>query len=237
MTRLIHVLVRFGSCAWTDDTDQALLIVLGYLHAYTSTPSKLSVKDLSQDFASRLHIWISQGLLALDRHACGIGALVGGTVQSKNYLNDPVGTATQRWGHSGRYQAPNGSLMRTHPIGVIGVGMSEVETFELSAGIGRTTHVDPRCVVSCCIEVALIRGLLRGDILDEKDIDACIERTYDWVKGQPELMNPGFDEELTKYEIDRHIERKEFERHVYAKTLEELKLDEPNKVSLYHQST
>ncbi|KAH7351376.1 ADP-ribosylglycohydrolase-domain-containing protein [Pyrenochaeta sp. MPI-SDFR-AT-0127] len=227
--------LRFGRCAWTDDTDQALLIVLGYLHAHTSTPSTLSVKELSQDFAVRLNIWISQGLLALDRYACGIGALVGGTVQSKNYLDDPVGTATQRWVHSGRYQAPNGSLMRTHPIGVIGVGMSEVETFELSVGIGRTTHVDPRCVVSCCIEVALIRGLIRGEILNEKDVDACIERSYDWVKGQPEIMNPGLDEELTKFEIERHIERKEFERHVYAKTLDDLKLDEHNKIGYVYK--
>ncbi|CAO2653676.1 Nn.00g030870.m01.CDS01 [Neocucurbitaria sp. VM-36] len=226
---------RFSSCAWTDDTDQALLIMLGYLHAYTSTPQPLTVDELSRDFAARLRIWISQGLRALDRHPCGIGALVGSTVGAKDYLDDPLGTATERWVKSGRYQAPNGSLMRTHPIGVIGVGMSEEQTWQLSVGVGRTTHVDPRCVVSCCIEVALIRGLLRGDILSEDGVDACIERSCDWVRNQPELMNPGLDGELTQDEIERHLNRKEFDRYVFAKTLEELQLDEHNKIGYVYK--
>ena len=226
---------RFARCAWTDDTDQALLIMLGYLHAYTSTPQRLAINELSQDFAARLRIWISQGLLALNRYPCGLGALVGSTVGAGNYLKDPTGTATQKWVRSGRYQAPNGSLMRTHPIGVIGVGISEKQTWEMSVGVGRTTHVDPRCVVSCCIEVALIRGLLRGDILDVEDVNSCIERSYDWVKSQPELMNPGLDEDVSKHEIDNYLEREEFERHVFAKTLEELKLDEPAKIGYVYK--
>jgi hypothetical protein len=72
--------------------------------------------------------------------------------------------------------------MRTHPIGVIGVGLSEKDALELSISVGWTTHVDPRCTVSCCIEVALIRGLLRCEIIDEEDVNACIERCYKWVK-------------------------------------------------------
>lgn len=156
-------------------------------------------------------------------------------MNTKDYLDNPIRAAIRRWVNSGRFQAPNGSLMRTHPIGVIGVGMSEEATMQLSVGIGRTTHVDPRCVVSCCIEVALIRGLLRGDIRNEEGLNACIERCYAWVKSQPELMNPGSDQELTKYEIERHLERKELEMHVYAKSLEELKLDEPGKIGYVYK--
>lgn len=46
--------------------------------------------------------------------------------------------------------------MRTHTVGVIGVNMEEERCWELSVKIGRVTHVDPRCVVSYCIQVALV---------------------------------------------------------------------------------
>ncbi|OAL47498.1 ADP-ribosylglycohydrolase [Pyrenochaeta sp. DS3sAY3a] len=225
----------FASRAWTDDTDQALLILLGYLHARTSTPQLLDNDALAQNFASRLKIWVWQGLLALDRHACGIGATTGSIVRSKEFVSDPFGTATERWVKSRRSIAPNGSLMRTHPIGVIGVSMSEEETWSLSVSIGRTTHVDPRCVVSCCIQVALIRSLLRGEIVDEQGLNACIERSYDWVKQQPALMNPGLDDKLTATEIEAHLERKGFEQHVYASSLDDLKLDEARKIGYVYK--
>ncbi|KAF2821257.1 hypothetical protein CC86DRAFT_411554 [Ophiobolus disseminans] len=125
---------KFAPCVWTDDTDQALLIILSYLYNYThvlaNTPTKTdstasASNSLGKDFAARLQIWISQGLLALDRHACGIGALVGSVVDDVKYVGNPTEIATRKWIKTKRKAAPNGSLMRTHPIGVIGVGMSE----------------------------------------------------------------------------------------------------------------
>ncbi|KAF2265901.1 ADP-ribosylglycohydrolase [Lojkania enalia] len=213
---------RFEYCAWTDDTDQALLILLSFLHNHHS-PNNFT--NLPQDFAQRLQIWIEQGLRALDRPPCGIGALVGSVVTNPDYLKDPADTAIKRWIKTARHVAPNGSLMRTHPIGVLCLGLNEEETWRIAADMGRTTHVDPRCVVSCCISVGLIRGILRGEILDESHVDAAIERAYDWVLSQPALMNPGLDTELTEWEIKRHLDRKEFEHHVYAKDMEQLQLD------------
>lgn len=69
--------------------------------------------------------------------------------------------------------------MRTHPIGIIGIGLSEEETWQLSVDVGWTTHVDPRCTFSCCIQVALVGGLVRGNMVCEEDVDACIERSYE----------------------------------------------------------
>ncbi|KAF2473009.1 ADP-ribosylglycohydrolase [Lindgomyces ingoldianus] len=213
---------RFEKCAWTDDTDQAILILLAYLQAQSSPDA---LKKVPQSFASRLQIWCTQGLRALDRPPCGIGALVGSVTMNPDYLKDPVDIATKRWLKTRRHAAPNGSLMRTHPIGVICVGLSEVETWNVATEVGRTTHVDPRCVVACCISVGLIRGMIRGEILSEGDVDKAIERAYSWVFAQPELMNPGLDPDITEWEIKRHLERKEFERHVYATNLPELQLD------------
>lgn len=115
--------------------------------------------------------------------------------------------------------------MRTHPIGVLGVGMEEEVCWRLAAGVGMTTHADPRCTVACCISVGLIRGILRGEIFTEADVDEAIEKAYDWVLSQPDLINPGLSTELTEWEIKRHLDRKEFERHVYATTYADLRLD------------
>lgn len=184
------------------------------------------LKNLPQDFAARLQIWIEQGLLALGRPPCGIGALVGSVVTNKDYLLDPADCAAKRWLKTSRHVAPNGSLMRTHPLGVICLGLEEEQTWILTADVSRTTHVDPRCVVACCISVSLIRGMLRGEILDEANVNKAIERAYNWVLSNPELMNPGLDPCITEWEIRRHLDRKEFERHVYATALNELKLDD-----------
>jgi hypothetical protein len=162
---------------------------LSYLHNYTHVPSKrkspaiFAYEQLGSNFAARLQIWIEQGLLALDRYACGIGALVDRVVSDPDYLENLAGVATAAWIDMDRNAAPNGSLMRTHPIGIIGVGLSELKTWNLVINVGSMTHVDLRCTVSCCIQVALIRGLLRGEIVNETDLNKCIERSYWFVRG------------------------------------------------------
>lgn len=226
-----HHRMQFEPCAWTDDTDQALLILLSYLHIQTHD---LDV-DLAEEFAARLKIWVSRGLPALDRPAYDVGILVGAVAKHHCYTSDPFGCATERWIKSSRNAAPNGSLMRTHPIGVIGVCLTEEQTWRLSVRVGRTTHVDPRCVVACCILVGVIRQLLRGQIETEKDMDAAIERAYEWVRRQPDIMNPSHSVDLTEKQIRLHLERQEFEKHVYAQTLEELQLDADGKIGYVYK--
>jgi ADP-ribosylglycohydrolase len=85
------------------------------------------------------------------------------------------------WVSSGFNAAPNGSLMRTHPLGIICVEKSCEETFRIAAEFSLVTHADPRCVLACCISTALIRGILRGEVRDEKDIDTVIDAALDWV--------------------------------------------------------
>ena len=223
--------LQFEPRGWTDDTDQALLILLAYLHLKTTK----SDARLSQEFAARLKIWVSRGLPALNRPSFDIGILVNAVVSNAHFEDDPVRCATDRWIKSGRHAAPNGSLMRTHPIGVIGVKMTEEQTWRLSARVGRTTHVDPRCTVACCIEVGVIRQLLRGQIRTEKAMNAAIERAYEWVRKQPELMSPGSSADLSEAQIRRHLQRDEFEKYVYAQTLEELRLDADDSIGYVYK--
>lgn len=92
----------------------------------------------------------------LDRPPLGIGQTIGRVVLAPDYLDNPEGLALQVWLKTNRNAAPNGSLMRTHPLGVMCVGRSLEETFQIAADVGRVTHVDPRCVVSCCLATALV---------------------------------------------------------------------------------
>ena len=78
----------FEPSAWTDDTDQALLILLSFLRS--------GGKELdANDFAKRLRFWVEFGLRALDRPPLGIGRTVGGVVRGKDYLQDPITAARE----------------------------------------------------------------------------------------------------------------------------------------------
>ncbi|KAK5659140.1 hypothetical protein OQA88_1230 [Cercophora sp. LCS_1] len=188
---------------WTDDTDHALLLLLAYLHT-SSLPTQ-------QDLASRLRIWVQQGLRPLNTMPLGLGRLVGTVVATKGFDVDPEAVARKYWVDTGKRVAPNGSLMRTHPLGVMCIWEEEEVAFRAAAKFSRATHVDPRCVVACVIGTGLVRGLVRGEVRSETEIDGVVERGRAWFIAQ------GGDEELDADEL---------ERHVRAQSLEELKLDE-----------
>jgi hypothetical protein len=120
--------------------------------------------------------------------------------------------------------------MRTHPIGIIGFGLTEEETWRLAVDVGSTTHADPRCKVACCIQVALIRGLLRGDIQDAIDVNAYIKRSYNFVVSLLVSEAP----EDTKNPMPR-LSITELNRHVHAKTLAALELDSPDKIGYVYK--
>lgn len=170
MHRLKHV-----PGEWTDDTDHALLIVLSYLHNSALDP---------RDVASRLHTWVLMGLRALDTPPLGLGATVGAIVRSGTYLDDPIKAAHAHWVKSGHKAAANGSLMRTHPLGVLCLHRTQEETFEVAARFSAITHVDPRCVVSCMVGTALVRALIRGDVRDEAGVNALVDAAIEDYAGR-----------------------------------------------------
>ncbi|KAH8827246.1 ADP-ribosylglycohydrolase-domain-containing protein [Flagelloscypha sp. PMI_526] len=192
---------RFDDRAWTDDTDHTLLIVL----------SVLRNGELSEmDFADRLHTWVGQGLRCLDRLPLGLGKTVGSVVCRDDYVADPAGTALAYWERTGKNIAPNGSLMRTSPVGVMCIQKSEEETFATAIRLGKVTHTDPRCSVSVAIACGLIRALIRDEVKTPKDVDAVIERAWAYtVENESHLIE---------------LDRAEFDKHAFAKTLDELVL-------------
>lgn len=209
---------------WTDDTDHAMLILLSCLHNDCSTFD-------TQDFASRLLIWVRFGLRALDTLPLGLGRTVGSIVRTKTYLDDPEGTARTHWKNTNYQVAPNGSLMRTHPLGLLCLNKSLQEAFNAAAAYSVVTHVDPRCIISCAIGTALIRGLLRQEVRTEEDIDTTIENGLTWWAGCRAgiLQDPKRDDEP-------ELDLAEFRRHVKVDNLTILQLDDIYKMGYVYKT-
>lgn len=134
-------------------------------------------------------------------------------VFSPSFKSDPAGTALNYWDKNGRKIAPNGSLMRTTPVGVICIQNTEEETFAAAILMGAVTHADPRCALSVAIVSALIRALCLGEITDVVQVRDVMERAWVYVhRTQPEHA--------------ALLDRAEFERHAYAEDLTSLVLCE-----------
>lgn len=227
---------RFAAAAWTDDTDHALLLLLAYLH------NGGDLDALPTDFASRLAIWSNQGLRCLDRPPLGIGKTIGQVIRDPNFPSGPEAVALKQWLRSGRRAAANGSLMRTHPLGLMAVPLSRDAAFESAARLSRTTHPDPRCVVACCAAVALVRGIVRGEVRGEADVDMLLEAAFQYVIARKDLRDPdAADSKTTERDGHSHddnddvvtnngntqsLDHAEFSRHVHAQEFADLQLDD-----------
>ncbi|KAF2836991.1 ADP-ribosylglycohydrolase [Patellaria atrata CBS 101060] len=228
---------KFDEGSWTDDTDQSILLLLSFLHQSIKknahNPSQPSPDP--RDIAHRLRIWITQGLRALERPPLGIGRTTSLTVCHPSYLDDPAARALQVWVNGNRDVAANGSVMRTHPLGVICLNSSLEETFRAATEVGRITHVDPRCVVACCLVTGLIRGMLRGEVTEEEHLDEMIQTAYEWVASKPELCDPDGGMEAST-STEPRLKLDEYRAHCHAKSFADLKLDEAQKIGYVYKA-
>jgi ADP-ribosylglycohydrolase len=101
-----------------------------------------------------------------------------------SYLGDSHTLAREKWLalRLGEKLASNGSLMRTHPVGVMfGVGLEREHTYALAAHLSTATYADPRCTLAYCAAVGVLRGLIRGNIIGEDGLNA----QYGFQHNQP----------------------------------------------------
>ncbi|KAI8895502.1 ADP-ribosylglycohydrolase-domain-containing protein [Globomyces pollinis-pini] len=155
---------------WTDDTDQMLLILLAWLRNARPGPT-VSVCD----FANRLRIWTSQGLMCLNKLPVDIGQTVGTVVFDDDFLEKPVEVANKVWEHSNRYLAANGAVMRTSICGLVSNNVDEVIQFSFQ--MASVTHADRRCLISCGIISGLIASLVNGRQYNQTLIEDIISTT------------------------------------------------------------
>jgi ADP-ribosylglycohydrolase len=220
---------KFSLQSWTDDTDHSLLFLLAYLHRNDKEP------PTATDFASRLRIWVDQGLRCLDTLPLGLGATVGRVVRDKIFLDDPQGSAYKHWASTGFHNAANGSLMRTHPIALMTLDKSLSETFSITSDLSMVTHPDPRCIISCCISVGLIRGIILGNVTQEQDIDNLIDTAVDWYKARRTETLKTLPEDDDRRE-DPRLNLEELQKHVKMESLSDLQLDDSQKMGYAYKA-
>lgn len=156
-----------------------------------------------------------------------------------DFEKNPESVALKTWIKSSRHSAANGSLMRTHPLGIMCIGKTLDETFEIAAKMGRTTHIDPRCTVACCATTGLVRGLLRGEVTSEEEVDAILDQAFSYVQNNESLRNPGHDDAAitpVSSEQDRTLlDKNEYEKHLKATHYSDLQLDDSQKMGYVYK--
>lgn len=144
---------RFPIADWTDDTDQMILILQGFLETSTINPL---------DFAKKLREWQLHGFPEFgDAVGMGIGFTVSRVLSSKNFLAQPSQASVKVWAKHKCDLAANGALMRTSILGVVNfqnITQVIVQTLE----IAMVTHADPRSVAACVAETTAIALMLQG---------------------------------------------------------------------------
>ena len=116
--------------------------------------------------------------------------------------------------------------MRTHPLGIMCLSFPREDIYKTAIDYSRISHVDPRCVLSCCICTVLISQMLKGEVTRESNIDEVLEDAFRWVKRE---YRP--DSDVNESSLDQM----EFRRHVYVKTLTELQLDDSQKMGYVYK--
>ena len=193
------------------------------------------MEHLAQDFAIRLNCWCEQGLLALSEPRRGLGQTIATVATAPKYLDNPKAMGMKIWmtACADSKPASNGSLMRSYPLGIIAASYnSDEEAYRLAVEISRTTHAEPRCSLACCTLIAVLRGILRGEILNEADLDQSLARVTEHIQTNLGMFGADFENE----NVQQWLQLDEFKEHINSKaTLESLKLDENWKIGYVYK--
>ena len=139
---------NFESGDWTDDTDQAILILDNLVqNRGTFTPAS---------FGQSLKMWVNNGFPELnDEAGCGCGQHTYKVISHASFKSKPHVAASAVWEQSNRQSAPNGAVMRTSVLGCAQFwNHDRIVSDAISAA--QVTHADPRCVSSAvAVSVAI----------------------------------------------------------------------------------
>jgi ADP-ribosylglycohydrolase/Leucine-rich repeat (LRR) protein len=174
--------VRWLQGDWTDDTDQAILL-LETLLIHPRTDGRLDCKVFARDLLQ----WAEYGFPELgDDGGMGIGQTVARVLHHPSFLTEPHAAASEVWKASGCTVAANGALMRCAPLALfgfwqnfdgplgktkkpkIGDAVSDLKKDAMLVRMNtvdacRVTHADPRCIASCLALNMAIVAILRGE--------------------------------------------------------------------------
>ncbi|XPV76538.1 MAG: ADP-ribosylglycohydrolase family protein [Desulfovibrio sp.] len=157
----------------SDDTSQMLCIADSILeHGQVNT----------EDIAKRLYNWANE-------EGQGIGILTKAVLCADDYLAAPHRKAKEYWLSTGGISAPNGALMRTSVLGIIGlIKPTMLNTY--AQEICQLTHADERCVASCVVMVNTVH-----ELLSNKSRHTALRHSLE--------LGPSYSDEIIPYVLPR----------------------------------
>ncbi|KYQ92396.1 hypothetical protein DLAC_06368 [Tieghemostelium lacteum] len=227
--------MRWTKGDWTDDSDQMILI----MQMFISTGGQVDLLDVGK----RLKAWIKQGFPELgDVAGLGLGQTVGSVVYSPEFDKDPVLCSKAFWEKTGRNMAANGATMRTSIIGCVDFTNQE-QVKDNTIKLAHLTHYDIRCSISSIMVTLVISGILTfyqkqlgdmngigGDssninVIQEKDILEIMNKVEQVCQ---DVLYSAPDSEYSKEKKDEYWT--EFQKHLNVEKIEDLNLDESDKI-------
>lgn len=122
--------------------------------------------------------------------------------------------------------------MRTAPLGIICLGKTRDETFDIAAEFSSITHPDPRCIVACGLVTTLVRDILDGQLRVESDLDSSISSAESCFQGWISRQNLS-EEEVAMYP---EFDHEEYQKHVSAESFDDLQLDDGMKMGYVYKT-
>lgn len=151
----------FEAGDWSDDTDQAIILVDSWVEHGEVNP---------QDVARRLLEWA--------KTQKGMGTHTSKVLSHDLFALNPGEAAYQVWNVGGRTAEPNGAVMRAAVCGLFGASFEE--TWDIAKRYAQITHAAPRCQISAAMVAGLVYLLSRG-----ASPDFAISAVYDKQTADP----------------------------------------------------
>jgi hypothetical protein len=173
----------FEEAAWTDDTDQSLLILMSFLHSggkqdidHLDFAKRLKVSDqhcqcprlndlYSNGFNLDSGLWIDcrLGWAGPWVRSCGTRPSwrihwQGLPCEFPPQFRCCPNQGCRIWEQGNRHMAANGAIMRTPVVGAL-LFKNQEKLYSSAINLAHVTHADPRCLVSCTIASALVAAV------------------------------------------------------------------------------
>lgn len=153
----------WSPCDWTDDTDQMILIMDTLVASNSDFKTSFVRHDDYLEFAKSLVRWKETGFGELgDTVGMGLGGSTNMVLTHASFLTNPFQASEEIWLNSGKKLAPNGAVMRTSILGVLGLFGNDTKLFlDTVRSFCQITHYDARTIMSCWSVCLIVRGILK----------------------------------------------------------------------------
>eukprot|EP00002_Diphylleia_rotans_P009346 TRINITY_DN1946_c0_g1_i3.p1 TRINITY_DN1946_c0_g1~~TRINITY_DN1946_c0_g1_i3.p1 ORF type:complete len:495 (-),score=117.29 TRINITY_DN1946_c0_g1_i3:1010-2494(-) len=183
--------VRWDLGSWTDETDQALIVLDAITDNYGEVPTEL--------FTRRLHFLLKKGHPELTHNPGEIPSkFMTSVVMHDDFFQTPHQVAWELHQNKAPLAAGNAAMMRAPFIG-IGKFWSLDNVLETTRRIVKATHPDERCVAASVVVASAVALMLQGKYNLSSPFDFSNFMKEILARAKEDTKDPACEEEFVKY--------------------------------------